>query len=160
MEIPSLPQQENNPLHVAASLGPSKFVRLMIELMIEQTPEIALSLNKQCLTMLHLVVAKGHRLVVKELLESKLGSDLCLLRDNNGLLPIYTAAMQGTLLVLMHMVGACLKSVIKEEALQRDNILQLAIHLQKKHIKLTSIYSDLGVEEDWIELKGYNSLGA
>lgn len=107
-ELHWLFQEDGNPLHVAAALGRANFVKEILT----RKLDCDLNFNIQGLSALHLASANGRFSVVRGLLESDVGVEVCCLLDKNGLLPISTAAFRCYVLVLKEILGACSEDVV------------------------------------------------
>ncbi|KAL7154990.1 hypothetical protein ABFS83_03G042700 [Erythranthe nasuta] len=83
------------PLHVAALLGHTDFVKEIIKAKPEFTSD---QLNPHQSSPLHLASAKGHIDVVEALLSVE--TRTCLARDKNGLTPVHLAALKGRVEVM------------------------------------------------------------
>ncbi|KAJ8511702.1 hypothetical protein OPV22_002136 [Ensete ventricosum] len=112
----------DSPLHIAASLGHSDFVREILAV----NPELAHGRNREGRSALHLAAAQGHLPVVKELLQHAAAARLCLATDNDGFMPAHTAALQGRLDVLTVLLDACPESA-RAVTSQGDSILHLTV---------------------------------
>ncbi|KAK8976101.1 hypothetical protein V6N11_007595 [Hibiscus sabdariffa] len=86
------------PLHVAAMLGHTDFVREIIQ----RKPEFTKQVDSKGSSPLHSASAKGYVEVVKALLD--VDPDMCLAVDREGRNPLHLAAMKGKVEVLKELV--------------------------------------------------------
>ncbi|XP_051137630.1 ankyrin repeat-containing protein ITN1-like [Andrographis paniculata] len=118
------------PLHVAAMLGHSDFVREIVRI----NPRLTNELNSMQSTPLHLASAKGHVEVVRILIY--VDPQTCLARDRNQMTALHLAALKGRIEVVKVLLGekpdAAQLSVHKGE-----NILHMCVkHHQLEALKL------------------------
>ncbi|XP_051137629.1 ankyrin repeat-containing protein ITN1-like isoform X2 [Andrographis paniculata] len=123
-------QFSETPLHVAAMLGHSDFVREIVRI----NPQLTNELNSMRSTPLHLASAKGHVEVVRILIF--VDPQTCLARDRNQMTALHLAALKGRIEVVKVLLGekpdAAQLSVHKGE-----NILHMCVkHHQLEALKL------------------------
>ncbi|KAA8535156.1 hypothetical protein F0562_030159 [Nyssa sinensis] len=88
------------PLHVAAMLGHTDFVKEILR----RKPELAREVNSRQSSPLHLASAKGYVEIVQALLSAN--SEMCLAGDRDGRNPLHLAAIKGQVNVLKELVKA------------------------------------------------------
>ncbi|EYU19006.1 hypothetical protein MIMGU_mgv1a022409mg [Erythranthe guttata] len=122
----------DTPLHVAAMLGHTDFVKEIVSI----KPELVNELNSHKSSPLHLASSKGHVGVVKAILSSVDSRTICLARDRNGLNPLHLAALKGRIEVLQILLQA--EPEAAQMTVYRDeNILHLCVkHYQLEPLKL------------------------
>ncbi|XP_039128447.1 ankyrin repeat-containing protein BDA1-like [Dioscorea cayenensis subsp. rotundata] len=111
----------DNPLHIAVSLGHTDLANEIII----GNPDLSSDLNPRTLSALHLASAHGHLEIVK-LLISKVGSNLCFLKDKDGRLAIHIAATKGRIDILEELIKICPESA-RALTYQHESILHLAV---------------------------------
>ncbi|KAL7099105.1 hypothetical protein ACP275_09G061400 [Erythranthe tilingii] len=122
----------DTPLHVAAMLGHTDFVKEIVSI----KPELVNELNSHKSSPLHLASSKGHVGVVKAILSSVDTQTICLARDRNGLTPLHLAALKGRIEVLRILLQT--EPEAAQVTVYRDeNILHLCVkHYQVEPLKL------------------------
>ncbi|KAF5761431.1 putative ankyrin repeat-containing domain, PGG domain, ankyrin repeat-containing domain superfamily [Helianthus annuus] len=97
----SLTGFNESPLHIAAMRGHHQFALLLLT----QKPKLAVALDSQRRTPLHLASANGYLEMVQELVRVG-GRDVCCFRDQDGFTPLHLAAMNEHLEVVKALVQA------------------------------------------------------
>ncbi|KAJ0682693.1 putative ankyrin repeat-containing domain, PGG domain, ankyrin repeat-containing domain superfamily [Helianthus annuus] len=97
----SLTAFNETPLHIAAIRGHHQFATVLLT----QNPKLAIALDSQRRTPLHLASAKDNIEMVQELVRVG-GRDLCCFRDQDGLTPLHLAAVNECLEVVKVLVQA------------------------------------------------------
>ncbi|XP_051137625.1 ankyrin repeat-containing protein BDA1-like isoform X2 [Andrographis paniculata] len=118
------------PLHVAAMLGHSDFVREIVRI----NPRLTNELNSMQSTPLHLASAKGHVEVVRILIY--VDPQTCLARDRNQMTALHLAALKGRIEVVKVLLGEKLDAA-QLSVHKGENILHLCVkHHQLEALKL------------------------
>ncbi|KAI3743931.1 hypothetical protein L1987_57001 [Smallanthus sonchifolius] len=97
----SLTGFNETPLHIAAMRGHHHFATVLLT----QNPKLAIALDSQRRTPLHLASANGSLEMVQELVRAG-GQDACCFRDQDGLTPLHLAARNEHLEVVKALVQA------------------------------------------------------
>ncbi|MFS8027152.1 putative ankyrin repeat-containing domain, PGG domain, ankyrin repeat-containing domain superfamily [Helianthus anomalus] len=117
----SLTAFNESPLHIAAMRGHHQFAVLLLT----QKPKLAVALDSQRRTPLHLASANGYLEMVQELVRVG-GRDVCCFQDQDGLTPLHLAAMNEHLEVVKALVQAN-PDAAKEIAETGETILHMCV---------------------------------
>ncbi|KAF3446084.1 hypothetical protein FNV43_RR11263 [Rhamnella rubrinervis] len=116
------------PLHVAAMLGHTQFVKEILD----RKPQLAKESDSQRYLALHLASAKGHVEIVKALVF--VSPVMCFARDKDGLNPLQLAAIKGRIGVVRELV-----KVVPDAARATCGQGETILHLCVKHNQLDVI---------------------
>ncbi|TXG70573.1 hypothetical protein EZV62_005508 [Acer yangbiense] len=119
-----------NRLHVAVKLGDEKNVAKILE----ESLELALELDHEGNTALHLACHTGRVSIVRLLIASD--SQLCLVKDRHERTPLHTAAMKGRIGVVEELLGACPDSVSEVSSTDETPLHAAVRHWQDKVLEL------------------------
>ncbi|KAJ1690576.1 hypothetical protein LUZ63_014731 [Rhynchospora breviuscula] len=117
----TLNEERDNPLHIAAFHGHVDFASEILKL----KPELAKKVNKEGQSPLHLAAARGHLQVVEKLLD-QVGTDICLVLDKAGYLPMHTATIHGKNDVVLMFIEKC-QQTLHELTSTNETLLHLAV---------------------------------
>ncbi|KAI9161757.1 hypothetical protein LWI28_020407 [Acer negundo] len=119
-----------NHLHVAVKLGDEKKVAKILE----ESPELALELDHEGNTALHLACFTGRVSIVRLLLATD--SQLCLVKDRHERTPLHTAAMKGRVGVIKELLRACPDCVSQVSSTDETPLHAAVRHWQDKVLEL------------------------
>ncbi|KAJ0461637.1 putative ankyrin repeat-containing domain, PGG domain, ankyrin repeat-containing domain superfamily [Helianthus annuus] len=117
----SLTAFNESPLHIAAMRGHHQFATILLT----QKPKLAIALDSQRRTPLHLASANGYLEMVQEIVKAG-GRDVCCFRDQDGLTPLHLAVMNERLEVVKVLVQAN-PDAAKEIAESGETILHMCV---------------------------------
>ncbi|KAI3691081.1 hypothetical protein L2E82_49298 [Cichorium intybus] len=136
----SLTAFNETPLHVAAMRGHLHFATVLLT----QKPKLAVALDNQRRTPLHLASANGKLEMVQELI--RVGSrEVCCFRDQEGLTPLHLAALNEHLEVVKALVKANPQAA-KEIPATGETILHMCVNYNR--IEALKVLVELWNEEE------------
>ncbi|KAI7729378.1 hypothetical protein M8C21_018639, partial [Ambrosia artemisiifolia] len=141
-----------SPLHIAAMRGHHQFVIALLT----QNPKLALALDTQRRTPLHLASANGYLETVQELIRAG-GRDVCCFRDQDGLTPLHLAAMNEHVEVVKALVQANADAA-KVIAATGETILHMCVSYNR--LESLKVLMQLWTEEELAKIidNGGNTL--